>query len=124
MRHAIGVAIVLTLGVPPVAARAEFSVGPVARNLRIPAGEARAGSFAVRLEDESRGFVVRVQDVLQLPDGGYAYARPSGSRFSASSWLAVTPRGFDGAPDRVQPIDFRVGSRPKPSPATTWPRSP
>jgi hypothetical protein len=107
---AVGIAVLLTASLlPAVSARAEFSVGPAVRDLRIAAGEARAGSFAVRLEGESRTrFAVQLQDVVQLPDGGYAYTRPSRSRFSASRWLAVTPRTFDGAPDRLQPIDFRV----------------
>ena len=109
MRPALGLALAMMLGpLPASPAWADFSVGPAVRDLRIGAGEARAGSFSVRLEGESRAFAVEVQDVVQLPDGGYAYARPSGSRFSASSWLTVTPRSFRGAPDRVQPVDFRV----------------
>jgi hypothetical protein len=93
---------------PTASARAEFSVGPAVRDLRIAPGKAVAGSFDVRLEGERRSFVVQVQDVVQLPDGGYAYKRPSGSPFSASSWLMVGPRSFRGGPDRVQPVDFRV----------------
>jgi hypothetical protein len=93
---------------PATAARAEFGVGPAVRDLRIAPGEAVAGSFSVRLDDEAGAFAVQVEDVVQLADGGYAYKRPSGSRFSASSWLTVAPRTFDGTPDRVQPIDFRV----------------
>jgi hypothetical protein len=107
--RAIGIAVLLTASLLPTApARAEFSVGPAVRDLRIPADEARAGSFAVRLEGESRAFAVQLQDAVQLPEGGYAYTRPSRSRYSASTWLAVTPRTFNGAPDRMQPIDFRV----------------
>jgi hypothetical protein len=93
---------------PVPSAHAEFGLGPAVRDVRIAPGKAVAGSFSVRLEDERRGFEVQVQDVVQLPDGGYAYKRPSGSRFSASSWLTVAPRTFAGSPDRVQPVDFRV----------------
>jgi hypothetical protein len=92
----------------PAAARAEFSVGPAVRELRVAPGEAGAGSFDVRLERERRDFVVEVQDVVQLADGGYAYRRARGSRFSASSWLTVAPRSFSGRPDRTQPVEFRL----------------
>ena len=92
----------------PAAARAEFSVGPAVRELDVAPGEAVAGSFAVRLERERRDFVVEVQDVVQLADGGYAYRRASRSRRSASSWLTVAPRSFSGRPDRTQPVEFRL----------------
>ena len=108
-KRVAGTMVLTTLCLLPAAqARAEFSVGPAVRDVRVAAGEALAGSFTVRLEGESRAFAVQVEDVVQLADGGYAYTRPSGSRFSASSWLDVTPRRFSGAPDRAQPIDFRV----------------
>jgi hypothetical protein len=105
----MGMVLVLTASLlPAVSARAEFSVGPAVRDLLVAQGKAVAGSFAVRLDGERRGFVVQVEDVVQLPDGGYAYKRPSRSRFSASTWLAVGPRSFRGSPDRVQPVDFRL----------------
>lgn len=105
----VGPIVLLAAGLlPAVPARAEFGVGPAVRELRIAPGEAVAGSFGVRLERERRAFVVQVEDAVQLPDGGYAYKRPSGSRFSASSWLTVAPRSFAGGPNRVQPVDFRV----------------
>jgi hypothetical protein len=93
---------------PAASAQADFGVGPAVRDFRIAPGHAVAGSFGVRLEGERRGFVVQVEDVVQLPDGGYAYEPPSGSPFSASTWLTVAPRSFDGSPDRVQPVDFRL----------------
>ena len=102
------IVLLAAIAVPAVPARAEFSVGPAMRDLRIAPGEAVAGSFGVRLERERRGFVVQVEDVVQLPDGGYAYRRASGSRFSASSWLTIGPRSFTGKPDRVQPVDFHA----------------
>ena len=92
----------------PAAARADFTVGPAVRQLRVAPGEAVAGSFDVRLDRERRHFVMEVQDVVQLADGGYAYRRARRSRFSASSWLTVTPRSFHGRPDRTQPIEFRL----------------
>jgi hypothetical protein len=92
----------------PASARADFSVGPAVGEVRVAPGDAVTGSFNVRLERERRDFVVEVQDVVQLPDGGYAYRPAGGSRFSASSWLTVAPHSFAGHPDRTQPVEFRL----------------
>jgi hypothetical protein len=94
--------------VPAGAARASFSVGPSVRELPLHPGEAQIDGFRVKLRNERGRFVVEKEDVLQRPDGGLAYARPSHSRFSASSWIEVSPRAFAGRPNRVQPVEFRV----------------
>ena len=105
------VALALAAGaslLPAAAARADFSVGPALRDMRIAPGQAAAGSFDVRLDAERRNFVVEIEDVVQLPDGGYAYRPPSAARHSAASWLTVAPRSFAGRPSRIQPVDFQV----------------
>jgi hypothetical protein len=107
-RLAVAIVLVAAGCLWPAGAKADFTVGPAVRELRVAPGEAVAGSFDVRLERERRDFVVEVQDVVQLADGGYAYRRAHGSRFSASSWLTVAPRSFAGRPDRTQPVEFRL----------------
>jgi hypothetical protein len=92
----------------PAAAEAAFSVGPSVHELSLRPGEARVGSFQVKTRRDPGRFVVEIEDVLQRPDGGLVYARPSGSRFSASSWIEVFPRSFAGRPSRVQPVEYRV----------------
>ena len=63
----------------------------------------------MRLEGEgTRRFVVGVQDLVQREDGSLAVARPTGSEFSASRWVSVTPGKFSAAPSRVQPIEYSV----------------
>jgi hypothetical protein len=96
------------LGAPAPAA-AEFSVGPTVKRLSLRPGEAAVGTTRVKVEGERRSrFVTEVQDVVQRPDGSISYTRPSGSPFSASSWIEVSPRSFSGRPDRTQPLEFRV----------------
>jgi hypothetical protein len=93
----------------PAAARAEFSVGPTVGELSLRPGEAAVGTTRVKLEGE-RGsrFTIEIEDVVQRPDGGLSYIPPTGSRFSASSWIEASPRSFAGQPNRVQPIEYRV----------------
>ncbi|MDP1847555.1 MAG: hypothetical protein Q8K79_07175 [Solirubrobacteraceae bacterium] len=45
---------------------------------------------------------------MQLPNGGFAFKAPTGAREAPSSWLSVEPRRFAGAPDRAQPVEFRL----------------
>jgi hypothetical protein len=93
----------------PAAARAEFSAGPSVRDLPLRPGESAVDTFRVRVKGErAHRFVVALEDVSQQPDGGLSYRPPSGSRFSASSWIATQPRSFAGAPNRVQPVEYRV----------------
>jgi hypothetical protein len=93
---------------PPTAA-ASFKVSPTILEATRRGGQALLGTIGVELREErDRRFRVVVQDIRQLPDGSQAYEPPSGSRFSASSWIAVTPTAFAGAPDRTQPVQYRV----------------
>lgn len=106
---ALAVLILLLLALSPTPARADFQVSPTLIEERRPAGSAALGHFDVDLDDESgRRFRVVVQDLRQLPTGGLAYSPPSGSPFSASSWITVTPARFGGAPDRTQPVQYVV----------------
>lgn len=101
-------ALVVALLCAPASARAAFSVGPSVQDVSLRPGEARVDDFRVKTRGEPGRFIVDIEDVHQRPDGGLSYARPRGSRFSASSWIQVTPRSFDGRPNRVQPVEYRV----------------
>jgi hypothetical protein len=90
-------------------AGANFKVSPTVIDLHRSAGEASVGSFDVDLKKESsHRFQVAVEDLVQQPDGTFAYLPPSNSPYSASNWVAVTPRTFEGGPDRSQPIQYTV----------------
>lgn len=93
----------------PPSATAGFQVSPSVLEVRHGGGQAALGTVEVELHGErGRRFRVVVQDIRQLPDGSQAYAPASGSPFSASSWVSVAPVRFAGAPDRVQPVQYRV----------------
>ena len=104
------IASVFALGVPsPPDARAIFKVSPTVLEARRQGGQAALGTIDVELKGErGRRFRVVVQDIRQLPDGSQAYAPPSRSPFSASSWIAVVPARFAGSPTRTQPVQYRV----------------
>lgn len=92
---------------PPVFAA--FEVSPTVLQARRHGGQAALGTINVRLKGErDRRFRVVVQDIRQLPDGSQAYAPPSGSPFSASSWISVSPSRFVEAQNRVQPVQYAV----------------
>ena len=95
--------------VAPAAAPARFKVFPTVIELERQAGQAASGTFSVAMKGErGRRFAVDVQDIVQLPNGAYAYEPPSGSPFSASSWVTVTPASFAGDRNRTQLVEYRV----------------
>ena len=90
-------------------AHAGFSAAPSIVELEVRPGGTVVGTVDVRLEDERRArLTVAPEDVVQLADGGFAFRRPTGAAQAASSWIAVSPRSFAGAPDRVQPVEYRL----------------
>lgn len=90
-------------------ASATFKVSPTSVDLERAAGGAALGTIDVRLgHEEGYRFRTIVQEITQRPDGTQVYSPASDSRFSASSWVSVTPASFGGAPDRTQPIQYRV----------------
>jgi hypothetical protein len=93
----------------PPSALASFKVSPTVLQASRKGGQALLGTIDVELKGErSTRFRTIVQDIRQLPDGSQAYAPPSGSPFSASSWILVSPVHFVGAPDRMQPVQYTV----------------
>lgn len=99
----------LFLMVLPQQVSAGFRVSPTLIDERRAGGSALLGRFDVELSGEAdRRFRVVVQDVRQLPNGGLAYSAPSGSPFSASSWISVAPARFGGGPARTQPVQYVV----------------
>lgn len=93
----------------PAGASAFFRVSPTVVELERRPGRAALGTIGVELRGErNRRFRVLVQDIRHQSDGSQAYEPPSGSPFSASSWIAVVPARFAGAPNRSQPVQFRV----------------
>ena len=97
----------LLVGASP--ARADFSVAPTVIDIRCAPGEARLGTFTVQLHGErGRRFAIALEDVGQNAEGAFTFGAPSRTRFSASSWISLSPGTFLGAPDREQPIEFRV----------------
>ncbi|MEX0972080.1 MAG: hypothetical protein WDZ46_02330 [Solirubrobacterales bacterium] len=103
------------LGAP--AASAKFSVFPTTLEARAKPGTVASGVFNVRMEGESaRRFVVGAQDLVPQPDGSLAVARQSGSPFSASRWVSLTPSRFPGLPSRVQPVEYAVRVPPRAEP--------
>ena len=90
-------------------AHAGFRVAPSMIELELRPGGSAVGTFDVHLEGE-RGARLTVvpEDVVQLPDGGFAYRRPTGAPDAAASWIAVSPAGFGGGPTRIQPVEYRV----------------
>jgi hypothetical protein len=111
LRFASVVVALLVLGtlVPPPAS-AVFTVSPTVLEAQRRGGQAVLGAIDVELKGErGRRFRVVVQEIVQLPDGTQAYRPPSGSPFSASSWVSAVPARFSGAPDRTQPVQYRVG---------------
>lgn len=93
----------------PGEARADFAVFPSLVDVRVEPGGVASGVFNVRLAGE-RGERFRVlrQDAVQQSDGVFRYEPPSGSPFSASTWVGIAPRVFAGTPDRVQLLEYRV----------------
>jgi hypothetical protein len=105
----LGVAtLLLTLAISQSAAAA-FKVFPTTVDLSRDPGGAALGTIDVRAHGEGgRRFRTVVEEITQRPDGTQAYSPASDSRFSASSWVSVTPVTFSGTPDRTQPIQYRV----------------
>jgi len=101
----------------PPAATASFKIFPTTVELRRDPGGAALGTVNVRLRHErGKRYRVVVQEISQKPDGTQIYGPASGSRFSASSWVAVSPSRFAGAPDRTQPVQYRVLVPPEAEP--------
>jgi hypothetical protein len=93
----------------PPPAFATFKVSPTVLQASRKGGQALLGTIDVELRGErGKRFRTIVQDIQQLPDGSQAYAPPSGSPFSASSWISVSPVHFVGAPNRIQPVQYTV----------------
>jgi hypothetical protein len=98
---------VLSLEAQP--ASALFKVSPTTVDLRRDPGGAALGTIGVKLRSErGRRYRVVVQEIDQKPDGTQVYSPASDSRYSASSWVTVSPTRFGGAPNRTQPIQYRV----------------
>jgi len=93
----------------PAAAHGSFKVFPTLIDIKRDPGQTAVGSFNVALKGE-RGhhLTVTVKDVVEQPDGTFAYQTAGTSPFSASNWVSLAPRAFAGAPNRTQPIDYRV----------------
>jgi hypothetical protein len=84
-------------------------VAPTVVDVRRSPGESTVGTFSVRLRGEhGRRFAIAIEDVGQDSRGAFTFGPPGRSRFSAARWISLSPRGFGGAPDRDQPIEFRV----------------
>jgi hypothetical protein len=99
----------LAAAAAPSRAAAAFKVYPTVLDLDRAPGAAALGAIDVKLSGEAgQRFRTVIEDIGQRPDGSQVYTPASGSRFSASSWVSVSPRSFSGAPDRVQPIQYRV----------------
>ena len=99
----------LAAGTLPAPAQADFRVAPSLVELDVARGGTAAGAFEVILDGEPRSrLTVEPEDVVQLPNGGFAFKRSTGTRKAPASWLSVSPRHFAGAPDRAQPVEFRL----------------
>lgn len=99
----------LAAGSLPARAQADFRVAPSLIELDVARGGTAAGAFEVVLDGEPRSrLTVEPEDVVQLPNGGFTFKAPTGAREAPSSWLSVSPRRFAGAPDRAQPVEFRL----------------
>ena len=100
----------LLLASAPSAAYGGFQVFPSIVDVESDAGKAKVGTFNLQLNGErGRRFRVEVEDLSQASDGSFRYRDAgSGSRYSAATWISALPRSFDGGPDRVQPIEYRV----------------
>src|SRR5919106_4287322 len=104
-----GVCALVVLGAHAPAADASFTVFPSVLELRRPPGGTLVGVFHVRLGHETgTRFRTTVKDVAQEPGGAFVFRPRSGSRYSASNWVVVSPRAFRGAPERVQPVEFHI----------------
>lgn len=102
-------ALVAAAGAGAPVARADFAVFPSVLDVKRGPREASVGAVNVRLTGErGRRFVVEAQDLVQQADGSFTTAPVSASPFSASQWVQVTPQRFSGAPNRTQPIEYRV----------------
>ena len=84
-------------------------MAPSLVELEVARGGTASGAFEVVLDGE-RGARLEVvpEDVVQLPDGGFSFRKPTGAAHAPSSWLSVSPRRFGGASDRTQPVEFRL----------------
>jgi hypothetical protein len=110
-------AVLAFLAAPAPRASASFKVFPTTVELKRDPGGAAVGTVNVRLRHErGRRYRVVVQEISQKPDGTQVYGPATDSRFSASSWVAVSPSAFSGAPDRTQPIQYRVQVPPDAEP--------
>jgi hypothetical protein len=97
------------LSLNPPAATASFEVSPTSVELRRDPGGVALGTIGVRLRRErGQRYRVLVREIRQGPDGTQVYGPATGSRYSAASWVAVSPTRFSGAPDRTQPVQFQV----------------
>ena len=103
----LAIAIAVFGGAAP--AHAGFRVAPSMVELELRPGGSAVGTVDVHLEGERRARLSVVpEDVVQLPDGGFAYRRPTGAPDAAAGWIAVSPARFAGSPDRIQPVEYRV----------------
>jgi hypothetical protein len=90
-------------------ASALFKVSPTTVEESRDPGGAALGTIGVRLRHErGQRYRVVVQEIEQKPDGTQVYGPATGSPYSASSWVTVSPTRFAGAPNRTQPIQYRV----------------
>jgi hypothetical protein len=97
----------LLLGASP--ASASFKVSPTTVDLSRDPGGAALGTIGVRLRQEhGHRYRALVQEIDQKADGTQVYGPASGSPYSASSWVTLSPTRFTGAPNRTQPIQYRV----------------
>lgn len=90
-------------------AAASFKVYPTILDVARNPGGAALGTVNVALHGEpGQRFRVLIQDVSQRADGTPVFSAPSRAPHSASTWVLATPTTFAGAPDRVQPLQYRV----------------
>lgn len=91
-------------------ARAAFRAFPSVADVESRPGRALVGTFNVGLEGEQgRGFRVEVEGLTQAADGSFEYhGADTATPYSAAPWVTVLPGEFDGGPDRVQPVEYRI----------------
>jgi hypothetical protein len=78
-------------------------------DVRRAPGQVAVSTFSVRLEGErGRRFALAIEDVAQDRNGAFTFRAPGRSRFSASSWVQLSPRAFTGGADLEQLVEFRA----------------
>ena len=106
---ALALIAVAALAQPAVA---RFTVSPTKIDIERKPGGTASGAFDVVLKGERADFEIQIQDVVQQPDGTFAFEQPSNSPFSASSWVSVTPAAVLG---RTRPDPARAVHGPGPA---------